>query len=381
MLAARSLAGQVGVQPACKALKMARATYYRRLRSSSDRKAGRKPPLKLSQEETAEVLEVLHSPRFVDRSPRQIWATLLDEDRRYLCSVRTMYRLLESRGELRERRNQLRHPKYKKPELLATQPNEVWSWDITKLKGPAKGRWYYLYVVLDVFSRCVVGWLVARREDSALAKELIRASLEKQRIARDQLTIHADRGPSMTSKSVALLLSDLGVTKSHSRPYTSNDNPFSEAQFKTVKYHPSYPERFGSPQDARAFFGRFLRWYNTEHRHSELALLTPADVHYGRAEAVLARRSETLSKVFSAHRSRFKGRFPKRGKLPTEVWINPPKSTEPSFLASPETPGPEQLAGSDDGAGDPPLETASNGGEAAQLLEEPTEVFKPEIAH
>ncbi len=268
MGAAQSLAGEVGVQPACTALKIARATYYRRLQPSLDRRAERRPPLKLSLEETAEILEVLHSPRFVDRSPRQIWATLLDEDQRYLCSVRTMYRLLESRGEVRERRNQLRHPKYKKPELLATQPNEVWSWDITKLKGPAKGSWYYLYVILDVFSRCVVGWLVACREDSGLAKELIRASLKKQGIARDQLTIHADRGPSMTSKSVALLLSELGVAKSHNRPYTSNDNPFSESQFKTVKYHPSYPERFGSPQDARAFFSHFFQWYNTDHRHT-----------------------------------------------------------------------------------------------------------------
>lgn len=381
MATTRSLAAQVGVQPACAALGVARATYYRRLAPKPLPRPQRTPPLKLSPEETDEVLEVLHSPRFVDRSPRQIWATLLDEDQRYLCSVRTMYRLLASRGELRERRNQLRHPKYKKPQLLATGPNEVWSWDITKLRGPAKGIWYYLYVILDVFSRCVVGWQVARREASELAKSLIRASLEMQGIEPEQLTLHADRGPSMTSKSVALLLSDLGVGKSHSRPYTSNDNPFSEAQFKTVKYHPSFPEQFGSPQDARAFCGPFMRWYNTEHRHSELALLSPADVHYGRAGAILEQRSATLEKAFTAHRSRFKGRLPVRGSLPSKVWINPPKPEEEPFVSSPSTPGPEQVGGQRSGLGENPAAAAPAGDQAAQLFEEPVEVVEPGITH
>ena len=345
MEATRALAQQVGVKPACSALCVARATYYRRLQPAPPRATARTPPLKLSCEESDEVLEVLHSPRFVDRSPRQIWATLLDEEGRYLCSVRTMYRLLERRGELRERRDQLRHPKYKKPELLATRPNEVWSWDITKLRGPSKGVWYYLYLMLDVFSRCVVGWLIAQREQASLAKDLMEASLEKQGISRDQLTIHADRGPSMTSKTLALLFSELGIGQSHSRPYTSNDNPFSESLFKTLKYQPIYPERFGSPQDARAFFGPLLCWYNTEHRHSELALLTPADVHYGRAESILEQRAAALKQAFDRHPSRFKRRVPQPGTVPEQVWINPPEEAPEPFLPRPEAPGAEQMVG------------------------------------
>lgn len=367
MRAARSLAKQVGVQPACAALGVARATYYRRLQPSLARPCERTPPLKLRPEESQAVLELLHSPRFVDSSPRQMWATLLDDDRRYLCSVRTMYRLLAAHGEVKERRNQLRHPKYEKPELLATGPNEVWSWDITKLKGPEKGFWYYLYLILDVFSRCVVGWLVAHREEAVLAKELIRASIEKQGIDRGQLTLHADRGSSMTSKSVARLLSNLGVTKSHSRPYTSNDNPYSESQFKTLKYHPSFPERFGSLQDAGAFVGGFMRWYNTEHRHGHLALLTPADVHYGRGSAILETRSVTLLEAYGNHPRRFKGRVPKTGILPKEVWINPPKPEEELFLSLPETPGPEQLLGGEEEHGRCLLPAASAGKKAAQL--------------
>ena len=353
MDATRALAGRVGVRPACSALGVSRATYYRhRDPSAADRRsrapldAGRgsrpDPPLKLSQTEVDEVVEILNSPRFVDQSPREVWATLLEEDRRYLCSIRTMYRILASRGEVRERRNQLRHPKYKKPELLATRPNEVWSWDITKLKGPTKGSWFYLYVVLDIFSRYVVGWLAARREQADLAETLIRASHEKQGIARGQLTLHADRGPSMTSKTVALLMSDLGVGKSHSRPYTSNDNPFSEAQFKTLKYHSSFPERFGSVQDANAFLAGFFSWYNTQHRHNGLALLTPADVHYGRAPALLEQRQEVLLEAFAAHPNRFKNRVPKAGSLPEAVWINPPKPVPNDEGVAPVTPGPEE---------------------------------------
>lgn len=341
MEAAQSLAGKVGVLPACRALGVPRASYYRRLRPVHGPLQRRTPPLKLAPEEVAEVLEVLHSPRFMDRSPRQIWATLLDEEQRYLCSVRTMYRILDSQGELRERRNQRRHPKYKKPVLLATRPNEVWSWDISKLKGPTKGVWYHLYLVLDIFSRYVVGWLIAQQETAGLAKDLIRASFKKQGVTQDQLTIHADRGPSMTSKSLALLMSDLGVTRSHNRPYTSNDNPFSEAHFKTVKYHPSFPERFGSVEDARAFFRQFFRWYNTEHRHSQLALLPPADVHYARSDAILERRARTLEGAFTRHPKRFKHRQPQPGAVPEKVWINPPKLPEANDKPVPETPGPE----------------------------------------
>ena len=347
MEATQALASRVGIRPACSALGVSRATFYRcRETVSEPREPRPAPPLKLSPEEVDEVVEVLNSSRFVDESPRQVWATLLDEDQRYLCSVRTMYRILESRGEMRERRNQRRHPKYEKPELLATGPNEVWSWDITKLKGPAKGSWLYLYVVLDIFSRYVVGWMVARREQADLAEELIRASHEKQRITPDQLTIHADRGPSMTSKTVAVLMSELGVGKSHSRPYTSNDNPFSEAQFKTLKYHSSFPERFGSLQDARVHLGNFFTWYNTQHRHGGLALLTPADVHYGRAPALLERRKAVLLEAFKTRRNRFKNQEPRVEAPDKAVWINPPKPEEKDEgPVVPVTPGPEEGSG------------------------------------
>ena len=328
MEATTELAETVGVRDACSALGLARATFYRHRSPSSEPARERpRPPLALSAQERESVIEVLHSDRFVDRSPHQIWATLLDDDQEYLCSPRTMYRILEAEGEVRERRNQRRHPVYEKPELVATAPNQVWTWDITKLKGPAKWTYFYLYVVLDLFSRYVVGWMVARREAAHLAQRLITESMSKQDIARDQLTVHADRGPSMTAKSLALLLGDLGVTKSHSRPYTSNDNPFSEAQFKTLKYHPGFPQRFGPLEDSRVFCGPFFTWYNSEHRHSSLALLTPADVHYGRAEAILQQRAETLLLASQAHSQRFKGRRPSVGKLPQAVWINPPEKS------------------------------------------------------
>lgn len=328
MVATSSLSETVGVQAACSALGLPRATFYRhrdpRPRPVQERP---RPPLALTTEEREAVVEVLHSPRFVDQAPRQVWATLLDDEQEHLCSVRTMYRILEAEGEVRERRNQLRHPAYAKPELVATGPNQVWTWDITKLKGPAKWTYFYLYVILDLYSRLVVGWMVSRRESGTLAKRLIAESLTHQGLGGDGLTLHADRGSSMTSKSVAFLLADLGLTKSHSRPYTSNDNPFSEAQFKTLKYHRSFPERFGSLEDARGFCARFFSWYNTQHRHSSLALLTPADVHYGRAEAILEQRAAVLQAAFEAHPERFKGRVPRVGKLPEAVWINPPKAT------------------------------------------------------
>ncbi len=328
MAATATLSETVGVQAACSALNLPRATYYRHRRAESERERERpRSPLALAPEERQLVLEVMHAPAFVDRSPHQIWAVLLDEAQEYLCSVRTMYRILEAEGEVRERRNQLRRPAYAKPELVATAPNQVWTWDITKLKGPAKWTYFYLYVILDLYSRYVPGWMVARRESGKLAQHLIVETMAKQGIGRGQLTVHADRGSSMTEKTLALLLADLGVRKTHSRPYTSNDNPFSEAQFKTLKYHPSFPERFGSLEDVRAFGGPFFTWYNTEHRHSSLALLTPADVHYGRAEQILEQRAAVLRAAFEANPQRFKGRVPSPGVLPEAVWINPPQVT------------------------------------------------------
>jgi putative transposase len=277
----------------------------------------------LLPEERATVLGVLHEERFVDQSPAQVVSRLLDEGE-YLCSERTMYRILSENKEVRERRDQLRHPCYEKPELLATGPNELWSWDITKLKGPVKWTYYYLYVIMDVYSRYVVGWMVAPRESATLARRLIEATCRRQGIRRDELTIHADRGSSMKSKVVAMLLSDLGVTKSHSRPHVSNDNPYSEAQFKTLKYRPEFPKRFGSIEDARLFCVDFFRWYNTEHYHSGVGLMTPFDVHFGHAEEKRRRRATVLARAYAAHPERFVRGLPQPAELPKEVWINKP---------------------------------------------------------
>jgi putative transposase len=327
MAAAEQLGTRVGVKRACDSLGVARARLYRqRARAAhtpAERPSRPSPPLKLTESEHREVLEVLHSPRFVDSSPQSVYDTLLEEGR-YLCSVRTMYRVLAQAGEVRERRNQVRHPAYTKPELLATGPNQLWSWDITKLKGPQKWTYFYLYVILDVFSRCVVGWMVATQELATLAEKLIRETCAKQDIAPGQLTVHADRGSSMTSKAVALLLADLGVTKTHSRPYVSNDNPFSEAQFKTLKYRPDFPQSFGSLEDARGHCRAFFQWYNHQHRHSGIAYLTPHDLHSGRAEAVLDTRAQALEAAFAAHPARFKERRPEPQQPPAAVWINPP---------------------------------------------------------
>ena len=270
MEAAEKFAPQLGTAPACRAFGVPRASLYRRRQQEAAPRAPRRRPPShraLTEVERQEVLDVLHSERCLDQAPAQVAAALLDEDR-YLCSVRTMYRILDANQEVRERRNQRRHPVYEKPELLATGPNQVWSWDITKLKGPRKWTYYYLYVILDIFSRQVVGWMVADCESSSLATKLIRESSDKHGIEPDQLTLHADRGSSMKSKAVALLLADLGVTKTHSRPHVSDDNPFSEAQFKTLKYRPGFPERFGCIQDAKAFCRDFFGWYNNVHYHS-----------------------------------------------------------------------------------------------------------------
>jgi putative transposase len=281
-------------------------------------------PRALKPEEKQSVLEVLHSERFVDKAPHEIYATLLDEGI-YHCSIRTMYRILEEQEEVRERRNQLRHPAYQKPELLATAPKQVWSWDITKLLGPVKWSYFYLYVIIDIYSRYVVGWMVATQESAQLAKHFIGETCIKEQIAPEQLTIHADRGSSMKSKPVALLLTDLGITKTHSRPHTSDDNPFSESQFKTLKYRPDFPGRFGSIEDARSFCQDFFSWYNKEHRHTGISLLTPEIVHQGMSEQVLEARGKVLNVAYQSHPERFVKGVPTVKALPEAVWINPPK--------------------------------------------------------
>jgi putative transposase len=283
---------------------------------------------------------VLNSERFQDCSPAAINAALLDEGQ-YLCSTRTMYRILLADGATRERRDQLTHPQYQKPELLATAPNQLWSWDITKLRGPAKWTYFYLYVILDVFSRYVVGWMVAPRESAELASRLmvsglpvgecfalIAESCEKQNIEPNQLGLHADRGSAMRSKPVALLLADLSVTKTHSRPYTSNDNPFSESQFRTMKYRPAFPDRFGCIQDSRAFCQTFFPWYNDDHRHSGIGMMTPAMVHYGLASEVRENRQSVLDDAYRLHPERFVGEPPRPHLLPKQVWINKPPNSE-----------------------------------------------------
>lgn len=327
--AVEELTPLVGTRPACRALGVAPATIYRRRRPPSPRPARERPAPErtLSSAEREAVLNELHSERFVDASPAQVWATLLDEGR-YLCSERTVYRLLAQQGEVRERRDQLTHPSYARPELLAEWPNELWSWDITKLLGPEKWSYSYLYVILDVFSRYVVGWTVQPRESAAVAEQLIAQAAEQQGIVPGQLTVHADRGSSMRSKPVAFLLADLGITKTHSRPYTSSDNPYSEAQFKTLKYRPGFPERFGSIEQARAFCRPFFDWYNHEHRHSGIGLMTPAAVHYGRAEALHAERARVLAGAHAAKPERFVRGAPRPPALPRAAWINRPAAQE-----------------------------------------------------
>jgi putative transposase len=316
---------------ACRALGLARATVYRRRcceQARPRRRERRAPsPRALRSEERSQVVEVLHSERFVDRAPAQIVATLLDEGQ-YLCSVRTMYRLLEVRGETRERRRRCVHPAYQRPELVATAPNQVWSWDLTKLRGPAKWLYFHLYVLLDLFSRFVVGWMLARHESGALARRLLAESCERQGIVPGQLTIHADRGSAPASKVVAQLLADLGVERSHSRPHVSNDNPFSESHFATVKGHPEFPDRFVSFEHAYGFCQRFFPWYNTEHRHSGIAYLTPERVHCGGASVVLAQRASVLDTAYARNPERFVRRPPKPHALPEAVWINPPVRNE-----------------------------------------------------
>ena len=329
MAATQSLSTEIGIKPACHAFGIVRSGFYRGQKPTTAPAPRPSPPRTLSAEERQAVLATLHCDRFVDKAPATVYATLLDEGR-YQCSIRTLYRILDEQAEVKERRNQLRHPVYQKPELLATAPNRVWSWDISKLLGPVKWSYFYLSVILDIFSRYVVGWMVAPAESAALAQRLIADTCEKQQITPGQLTLHADRGSPMKSRPVAGLLVDLGITKTHSRPYTSDDNPFSEAQFNTLKYRPDFPERFGCLQDARVFCQTFFAWYNSEHRHSGIGLMTPAAVHEGRASAMRDARQQVLSAAYAAHPERFVRKPPQPPRLPHAVWINPPKGASTS---------------------------------------------------
>ena len=326
--AVAELAPLVGVRAGCAAVGEAQARWYRRHCQSSPppipERVPAAQPRALSELERKQLHQVLDSEEFVDQAPATVYAKLLDQGI-YLASVSTMYRVLRDHGEVRERRRQATHPAAKKPELLATRPNQVYSWDITKLLGPVKWTWFYLYVLLDIYSRYVPGWLLAHAENARLAQVLIADTATKQHITPGQLTIHADRGSPMTAKPVAFLLAELGVTKSHSRPHVSNDNPYSESQFRTMKYRPEFPDRFGSFQDAHAFCGRFFRWYNDEHRHSGIGFHTPADVHHGRAELVRARRANVLTAAYAVHPERFVRKPPQPPALPGPVWINQPK--------------------------------------------------------
>jgi putative transposase len=316
---------------ACTALGVSRASVHRRrilrARPPAPPRPRPKPMRALTTGQRLTVLDLLREPHFVDLAPAEIYAGLLDQGV-YHCSIRTMYRILGEHHEVRERRRQLRHPIYQKPELLALGPNQVWSWDITKLMGPAKWTYFYLYVIIDIFSRRVVGWCVADTENAILFKLLFEAATASHHVAPGQLTLHADRGPSMTAKATALMLADLGVTKSHSRPYTSNDNPFSESHFKTLKYQPQFPKRFGCIEDAKAFCRAFFDWYNCHHHHAGIGLMTPDQVHYGQADAVHAARQTTLNQAFRDNPERFVRKPPKPPEKPTAAWINPPKQPQ-----------------------------------------------------
>jgi putative transposase len=313
----------VGIVAACIALGMNRARYYRALKPKAAPKPRPRPARALSDEERARVLAKLDSDEFMDKAPAQVYAKLL-EDGEYLCSPRTMYRVLAANAQVRERRAQRQHPAYTKPQLVATAPNQVWTWDITKLPGPTKGTYFALYVILDLYSRYIVGWQVARRESAAVYQELVRACCKEQGVVSEQLTIHSDRGSPMTAKSTALLYVDLGIAKSHSRPYTSNDNPYSESNFRTLKYRPDMPEQLGSLEHARQVVRALVDWYNDEHYHVGLALLHPVDVHYGRADDIVAARQRVLEEAHARHPERFVRGRPTQKAPPAAAWINPP---------------------------------------------------------
>jgi putative transposase len=332
--AIEQLSPLVGVKAACEAVGRPRVTHYRTHPAGpaptpavAERPARTAQPRALSVAERQAVLDVLHCERFADTAPAEVYATLLDEGV-YLCSESTMYRLLRERGETGDRRRHATHPATVRPELVADAPNRVWSWDITKLHGPAKWTYYYLYVALDIFSRYAVAWMVASRESAILAERMFAETIRKQRIARGQLSSHADRGSAMASKPVAFLLADLGVTKSHSRPHVSNDNPYSESGFKTLKYRPDFPERFGCVEDARVHCDRFFTWYNHDHRHSGIGLHVPGDVHYGRAGLVRDARAGVLTNAYDLHPERFVRKPPQPPRLPEIAWINKPTDSE-----------------------------------------------------
>ena len=323
----KELALSIGLKQACDVLGLTRSGIYR-CRSGSVISLPRSAPgHALSITEREVVRATLNSERFMDQAPRQVYAALF-EDGQYLCHWRTMYRILAAHAEVRERRRLRRHPVYQKPELLATAPNQVWSWDITALRGPSKWTSFPLYVVLDIYSRCVVGWMIAEAETSELAGQLIAASAHKQGIQPDQLILHADNGAPMRGKALSQLLVDLGILKSHSRPHTSDDNPFSEAQFKTLKYRPDFPARFADIEAARTWARRFFRGYNDEHYHSGLNLLTPASVHEGTAVLIQQQRQAVMTTAYAAHPARFRRGHPQVEGAPTAVWINPPQSRE-----------------------------------------------------
>ena len=325
---------QVSMRAVCAALGLAPSSVYRQRRPGREAQQPRpRSHRALNDEQRKQVLDVLHNEAFVDKAPAEVMHTLAEKGE-YYCSVRTMYRILDANAEVRERRDQLRHPSYAKPELVATGPNQVWSWDITKLKGPSKWVYYYLYVILDIFSRYVVGWMVAEHENAKLAKRLIEETYEKQGVVPGSLILHADRGSPMKANTTAQLLATLGVERSHSRPHVSNDNPFSESQFKTLKYHPGFPKRFGGLLDTLTFCRSFFPWYTDEHRHSALAYLTPRQVHYDEAEHALRLRHQTLLKAYQSHPERFVHGPPKMPILPTAVWINPPDEAKATEVAS-----------------------------------------------
>lgn len=323
MNAAYELSLVTNTKSACNGLNVARSTYYRAMQPTKKKKKSKDHPLALRIEEKQKVLDILHSPCFIDKTPYETYASLLDQNQ-YLCSISTMYRILNEQNEVKERRKGHRQNNYSKPELLANNPNEVWSWDITKLKSHTKWNYYYLYVIMDIFSRYVTGWMIEERETGALAKDFLEQTINKYDINENQLTIHADRGSSMKSKTVAQMLSDLNVMKSHSRPHVSNDNPFSESNFKTLKYNPEFPERFGSIQDAREFCRKFFDWYNNEHYHTGIALLTPKVVHFKLDKEVIKERNNTLKVAFENNPARFKNITPSHKNLPDAVWINKP---------------------------------------------------------
>lgn len=329
--AAETSGEEVGVSEACRVLGVPRSSVYRARRPEAEPAPRPTPKRAMSAEEKAQVRAVLNSERFCDSSPREVYATLLDEGV-YYCHWRTMYSILDEHNEVCERRKQRRHPKRVKPELRAKEPNQIWSWDITQLRGP--GHFYYLYTIIDIFSRYVTGWMIANRESGELAKKLIAETCAKQGIKRAQLILHSDRGSAMRSKTVKELLQDLGVIKSHSRPYTPTDNPYSESQFKTMKYRPDYPGEFTGLTHARGWARAFFRWYNQEHHHTGLALMTPAAVHYGQAESVQEQRQRVLDKAYEAHPERLVGGRPTPPQIPREVWINQPQIEQDEHILS-----------------------------------------------